>query len=111
MSRYIEYYEVKTQTGYEYYFMPLDFDAKNKENLDSRSHRIWKVDTKTNRFEEILNRKKDSKPVTKLELFTIQLSAKPVPYSEYYLRLEEVRQLREQHQAEKSSTVDQVQDT
>ena len=107
MSRYIEYYEV----GNEYYFMPVNLDAKHKENYDNRSTRIWKVDTKTNRFEEILNRKKDSKPVTKLELFTIQLTAKPVPFEEYYLRLQEVKRYREQHKAEESSTLDQVQDT
>ena len=106
MSRFIEYYEVKTQTGYEYYFMPMNWDAKNKENLDNRSQRIWKVDTKTNRFKEILNRRKDKTPVTKLDLFTVQLTAKPVPYDEYYLKLEEVRQLRERLEAKKSSAVD-----
>lgn len=106
MSLYIEYYEVKTANGYEYYFMPIDKDAKNKENLDSRSHRIWKVNSKTNRFEEILNRRKDRAQVTKLELFTIQLSAKPVPYDDYYLRLEEAKRRREQHSSEKSSTLD-----
>jgi len=111
MSLWIEYYEVQTNTGYEYWFMPINPDAKHKENLDNRSSRIWKVNTKTNRFKEILNRRKDSNPVTKLELFTIQLTAKPVPYSEYYLRLEEVKRYSEQHQTEESSTVDQVPDT
>jgi len=106
VTRYIEYYEVETATGYEYWFMPLNPDAKNKENFDNRSTRIWKVDVKTNRFEEILNRRKDSTPVTKLELFTIQLTANPVPYSEYYLSMEEVRQQREQRKAKKSSAVD-----
>jgi len=106
MSRFIEYYEVKTQNGYEYYFMPMNWDAKNKENLDNRSQRIWKVDTKTNRFKEILNRRKDKTPVTKLDLFTVQLTAKPVPYDEYYLKLEEARQLRERLEAKKSSAVD-----
>jgi len=110
MSRFIEYYEVRTQSGYEYYFMPVNPDAKNKENLDSCSQRIWKLDTKTNRFKEILNRRKDETPVTKINLFTIQLIAKPVPYSEYYLRLEEVRQQRERLETKKSSTVDQVPD-
>ena len=111
MSRYIEYYEVETATGYEHYFMPLNRDAENKENFDNRSTRIWKVDTKTNRFEEILNRRKDKIPVTKLELFTIQLTAKPVPFEEHYLRLEEVKRYRERREAEKSATEDQVQDT
>jgi hypothetical protein len=40
MSLMIEYYEVATDNGYVYYFMPMDRDAKNRENLDSRSHRI-----------------------------------------------------------------------
>ena len=105
-ARWIEYYEIKTASGYEYYFMPLDADAKHKENLDNRCHRIWKVNSKTNRFEEILNRRKDRAQVTKLELFTIQLSAKPVPFDDYYLRLEEARRYREQREAEKSSTLD-----
>lgn len=108
MSRYTEYYEVKTHNGYEYYFMPVNADAKNKENLDSRSHRIWKVDMKTNRITEIKNIREHRPRVTKLELLTIQLTAKPVPYNEHYLILEEARQKRERREAEKSSTVDQV---
>ena len=113
MARYIEYYEVKTQTGYEYYFMPVNPDAKNKENLDSRSYRIWKFDSKTNRFVTVLDRSKPTdsvEQVNRAEFLKIQLMAQPVPYSEYYLRLEEVRQQREQRKAEKSSTVDQVPD-
>lgn len=111
MAQIVEYYEVKTRNGYEYYFMPVNADAKNKENLDSRSHRIWKVDMKTNRITEIKNIREHRPQVTKLELFTIQLTAKPVPFEEHYLILEEARQRREQREAEKSSTVDQVQDT
>jgi len=111
MSRYTEYYEVKTTNGYEYYFMPVDADAKNKENLDSQSHRIWKVYVKTDRITEIKNIREHRPQVTKLELLTIQLTAKPVPYDEHYLIIEEVRQKREQREAKKSSTVDQVPDT
>ena len=110
MSRFIEYYEVKTPNGYEYWFMPINLDAKNKENLDSRSHRIWKFDTKTNRYHEVMNRIDGKPKINRAEFFKIQLIAKPVPYSEYYLRLEEVRQQREQRKAKKSSTVDQVPD-
>jgi hypothetical protein len=32
--------------------------------------------------------------------------AKPVPYDDYYLRLEEVKRYREQHSSEESSTLD-----
>ncbi len=106
MTRYIEYYEIKTRAGYEYYFMPVDVDAKNKENFDSRSHRIWRFDTKTNRIEELRNIKEGKPAINLAELLKIQLRAKPVPYDEYYLRLEEVKRYREQREAEKSSTVD-----
>lgn len=102
-ARWIEYYEIKTAGGYEYYFMPLDLDAKNKQNLDNQCHRIWKVDAKTNRFKEILNRNKTPVPATKMELFTIQLSAKPVPWDENYLLLQEMKRHRE---AKESSTLD-----
>jgi len=106
MALFIEYYEVKTADGYEYYFMPMDRDAKNKENLDNRSHRIWKLNTRSNRISEVLNRR-DGKPIIDpAEFFKIQLIASPVPYSEWYLRLEEARQLRERHQAKKSDSVD-----
>ena len=104
MARYIEYYEVETANGnYNYYFMPLDADAKNKENYDNRSSRIWKVDTKTNRFEEVINRRKDRASVTKMELFTMSILAEPVPWCETYLMLEEARRRRE---AKESSTSD-----
>jgi len=111
MSRYTEYYEVKTCNGYEYYSMPVDPDAKNKQNMDGQSHRIWKVDTKTDRITEIKNIREHHPQVTKIEMLTIQLKSKPVPFDEYYLRLEEARQGREQCEAKKPSTVDQIQDT
>lgn len=111
MSRYIEYYEVKTRNGYEYYFMPVDADAKNKQNFDGQSHRIWKFDTKTNRTQTIKNIREHKPEANRAEFMKIQLMASAVPYDEYYLRLEEVKRHREQHQTEKSSTVDQVQDT
>ncbi len=105
-ARYIEYYEVKTRNGYEYYFMPVNSDAKNKENLDNRSHCIWKFDTKTNRINEIKNIREHKPQVNRAEFVKIQLLASPVPYSDYYLRLEEVKQLRERHKAAKSATED-----
>jgi hypothetical protein len=106
VTRYVEYYEVKTRGGYEYYFMPVDADAKNKENLDIHCHRIWKFDTKTNRIQEIRNIREHKPQVNRAEFMKIQLMAKPVPYNEYYLRLEEVKRRREQREAEKSSTED-----
>jgi hypothetical protein len=107
MSLYIEYYEV----GSEYYYMPVDSDAKNKENYDNRSSRVWRFNTRTNRIEPILDRSKGLPEIDPAEFFKIQLIAKPVPYDEYYLRLQEVKQRREQREAEKSFTLDQVQDT
>ena len=106
MSRQIEYYEVPTQNGYEYYFMPVNPDAKNKENFDNKSVRIWKFDTKTNRYREVINRREGKPELNRAEFLKIQLMAQPVPYSEHYLRLEEAIKQREQHQAKKSSTVD-----
>jgi hypothetical protein len=104
-TRYIEYYEVTTSAGYEYYFMPYNRDAENRENLDGRSDRIWRFDTVSNRIAEILNRK--NKPqINRAEFLKIQLLAAPVPYSDYYLSLEEVRRFREQREAQKSSAVD-----
>lgn len=96
MSLFIEYYEVKTREGYEYYFMPMDEDAKNKENFDSRSHRIWKFNTRSNRITEIYNIREHKPQVNRAEFLKIQLLAKPVPYDDYYLRLEEVKRYREQ---------------
>lgn len=106
MSIYIEYYEVKTANGYEYYFMPVDTDAKNKENMDNRSHRIWKFNTRNNRFTEILNRRKDKPQANRAEFLKIQLMANPVPWDENYLFLQKVKEERERHKAEESSTVD-----
>lgn len=109
MSLFIEYYEVKTSNGYEYYFMPYDRDAKNKENMDSRSHRIWKFNTRNNRFTEILNRRKDKPQANRTELLKIQLMAKPVPWDEDYLYLEEIKRMREErerHKAQESSSMD-----
>ena len=106
MSLFIEYYEVKTREGYEYYFMPVNADAKNKENLDSRCHRIWKFNTRSNRITEIYNIRKDKPQVNRAEFLKIQLMAKPVPYSDYYLTLEEVKELREKLEPKKSSSVD-----
>lgn len=106
MSLFIEYYEVKTREGYEYYFMPVDTDAKNKENFDSRSHRIWKFNTRNNRITEIKNIREHKPQVNRAEFLKIQLMAKPVPWDEYYLRLEEVKRYREQHSSKESSSVD-----
>lgn len=106
MSLYIEYYEVKTREGYEYYFMPLNDDAKNKENLDSRCHRIWKFNTRNNRIIEIYNIREHKPQVNRAEFLKIQLLAKPVPYDDYYLRVEEARRHREQREAKKSSDLD-----
>ena len=111
MTLYIEYYEVVASHETFYYFMPVDTDAKNKENFDNRSSRIWRFNTRTNRIETVMDRSKDQAPVDLAEFFKIQLMAKPVPYSDYYLRLEEVKQRREQREAEESATVDQISDT
>lgn len=104
MSLFIEYYEVKTQDGYEYYFMPVNSDAKNKENFDSRSHRVWKLNTRSNRVTEIYNIRADKTPINRAEFLKIQLVAKPVPYSDYYLDLEEIRRHNEELKAKKSSS-------
>lgn len=100
MSLYIEYYEV----GNEYWFMPVDVDAKNKENYDNRSKRIWRFNTRTNRIETVMDRSKGLPEPNRAEFLKIQLMAKPVPYDEYYLKLEEVKRYREQREAEKSAT-------
>ena len=106
MTRYIEYYEVKTSHGYKYYFMPINNDAKNKENLDSLSHRIWKFDTKTNRIFEIKNIREHKPEVNRAEFLKIQLMSQPVRFDEYYLRLKEIKEQRERHKTEKSATLD-----
>ena len=107
VTLYIEYYEVDN----EYWFMPVNTDAKNKENFDNRSTRIWRFNTRTNRIQTVMDRSKGLPEPNRAEFMKIQLMAKPVPYSEYYLTLQEVKQRREQHQTEESATVDQVQDT
>ena len=107
MTLYIEYYEV----GDDYWFMPVDNEAKHKENMDNRSKRIWKFNTRTNRIQTVMDRSKGLPEPTRAEFMKIQLVAKPVPYDEYYLRLEEAKRYREQREAEKSSTVDQIPDT
>lgn len=107
MTLYIEYYEV----GDEYWFMPVDNEAKHKENMDNRSKRIWRFNTRTNRIQTIIDRSKGLPEPNRAEFMKIQLMAKPVPYSEYYLRLEEVKQRRVQREAEKSATEDQISDT
>ena len=106
MSLFIEYYEVETTNGYLYYFMPMDKDAINKENKDSRCHRIWKYNTRNNRITEIYTIRKHKPQVDRAEFLKIRLMAKPVPYDDYYLRIEEVKRYREQHSAEESSTLD-----
>lgn len=80
MTRYIEYYEVKTASGYKYYFMPVNLDAKKKLNLDSKSHRIWKFDTKTNQIKEIRNIREGKPSLNKAEFIKIQLCSEPVPF-------------------------------
>ncbi len=106
MSLFIEYYEVKTREGYEYYFMPVDQDAKNKENLDSRSHRIWKFNTRSNRIMEIKNIRKDKPQVNRADFLKIQLLSNPVPWDENYLFLQRIKEHREQHSSKESSDLD-----
>ena len=106
MSLFIEYYEVKTREGYEYYYMPMDADAKNKENLDSRSHRIWKFNTRNNRITEIKNIRKDNPQVNRADFLKIQLMANPVPWDENYLFLQRIKEHREQHSSKESSDLD-----
>jgi hypothetical protein len=106
MVLFIEYYELKTANGYVYYFMPVNLDAKNKANLDGQSHRIWKFNTKTNRVTEIKNIREHKPQVNRAEFLKIQLMASPVPFSDYYLDLEEIKRRRAELEAEKSSTTD-----
>ena len=89
--RYIEYYEVSdpysaTPDALEYYYMPVDNDAENKENLDYCAAHVWRLDTKRNTVAETHGRASTPhKPLSKIQLLKIQLEAKPVPYSQYYL--------------------------
>lgn len=104
MSKFIEFYEVKTRYGYEYYFMPVDNDTKNKQNLDGESHRIWKMNKKSFKFETIKDIRKDPPAVTAEELFSILFTGKPVPYSDYYLSMQRALELIDAINEEKSST-------
>lgn len=106
MSLFIEYYEVKTREGYEYYFMPVDADAKHKENLDGRCHRIWKFNTRNNRITEIKNIRKDNPQVNRADFLKIQLMANPVPWDDNYLFLQRIKEYREQDSAKESSDLD-----
>lgn len=106
MTLFIEYYEVKTANGYEYYYMPVDEDAKNKLNLDGRCHRIWKLNTKSNRIHQIYNIREGKPEANRAEFLKIQLMAAPVPYGDSYLRMQEVIKYREQHKVKQSLTED-----
>jgi hypothetical protein len=88
--------------------MPVDADAKNKENLDSRSHRIWKFNTRSNRITEIKNIREHQPQVDRADFFKMQLMAKPVSWDENYLFLQRIREHREQHSTQESDTLDQV---
>jgi hypothetical protein len=85
MTLFVEYYEVRSGDGYEYFFMPINRESVNKADLDSKSHRIWRLNTRTDRIVEIKNVHKDIPPITKPDFFKIQLIAKPLSYSDWYL--------------------------
>jgi hypothetical protein len=102
-TRYIEYYEVRGEIlgapdALEYYYMPMDDDAKNKEDLDHNAVRVWRLDTKRDTVVEIHTNGTPNKPLSKIQLLKIQLVAKPVPYDYYYL----MRQKRLQRNAGKN---------
>jgi alpha-galactosidase/6-phospho-beta-glucosidase family protein len=105
-ARYIEYYEVKKLTGSQYFYMPKNAEAKNKENFDNRSTRIWSFDTKTNRIREVYNRTPNTTLPNAAEFLRIQLSASPVSYSEEYLRLQHAREIINEVNNKKPSKVD-----
>jgi hypothetical protein len=89
-ARYIEYYEVQdvwkgNVDTLEYFYMPVDNDAGNKENIDNKSLHIWRLDTKRDTVIETYARKGQSKLLTRIQFLKIQLEAKPVPYSQFYL--------------------------
>lgn len=86
--------------------MPVDPDAKNRENLDQRSHRIWKFNTRSNRVTEILNRREGKPQVDRAEFLKIQLVASPVPWDENYLFRQRVKEEYERYKAKKSNSVD-----
>lgn len=98
MSMFIEYYEVETLNGYLYYYMPIDINAKNKQNMDRRSHRIWKFNTRTKRFNEIKNVRENKPQLTRSDFLRIQLMASPVPWDEIYLRMEEIKKIKKTHE-------------
>lgn len=106
MPIHVEYYEVPTANGYKYYYMPVDGDALNKENFDTRSHRIWKLNTRTNQITEVRNIRENQPGIDQAEFFKIQLMAEPVPWSENYLYLQKVKEYHAELKAEKSSSVD-----
>ena len=106
MTLSIEYYEVVASHETFYYFMPVNTDAKNKENFDGRSSRIWRLNTRTNRIQIIMDRSKGLPEPNRAEFLKIQLLAIPVPYDEYYLALEAVKRYREQREAEEPATED-----
>lgn len=105
MAMLIEYYEVKKMSGYKYYYKPLDEHAEHKQNLDNQCTRIWKLNTRNNRFTEILNRE-NKPPVSRAEALKIQLMSDQVPWDEDYLFLQKAREARERLEADKSSTKD-----
>lgn len=103
MVQFIEYYEVVTPNGYEYYFMPINRDAFNKENYDSRSHRIWKLNTRNNHFEEIKNIREGKPQLTKAEFFTIQILSRPVEYNDWYNIQERAKAIKDRMKKENQS--------
>lgn len=112
MARYIEFYEVPESGGYEYYYMPVDSDAKNKVNFDNRSTRIWKVDKKSLRITTVLDRRRDNPPpLTKSDIMVMKLNSKPVPYDDVYVQLQKMKQYQEHLKDGKSSCIDQVSNT
>ena len=108
MTRFIEYYEIESTTGYEYYYMPVDREVKHRKNFDNRSVRIWKFEIGTDRIRTVMDRSTCAAEIDRAEFFKIQLMAKPVPFEDYYLQLQEMKRYREQHTASKSNTEDQV---
>lgn len=94
MSIFIEYYEVKTPHGYLYYYMPMNTEAKHKKNMDGRSHRIWKFNTRTNRITEIKNIRENKPQLSRSGFIRIQMMASPMPWDEMYLKLEEIKKLK-----------------
>jgi hypothetical protein len=88
------YWGVRTKWNDQFYNA---YEAVEEANIDTYGYNKEPADAQA--------------PVDLAEFFKIQLMAKPVPYSDYYLRLQEVKQRREQREAEESATVDQISDT